>query len=133
MRARFGALCWMPRVTTAGVIGDATAILLAYRHGLRASELVALRSLPPSSPASEIEKARWVGTWVPTHLTGRLLGLTRVVFFVDVGQTPGAVAVELQHRLLIRVDVVLHSGRHHEETARRQRIGLALVRTGAFS
>ena len=63
----------------------------------------------------------------------RLLSLSRVVFFVDVGQTPGAVAVELQHRLLIRIDVMLHAGRHHEETARRQWIGLALVRTGAFS
>ena len=53
-----------------------------------------------------------------------LLRLSRVVFFVDVGQTPGAVAVELQHRLLIRVDVVLHAGRHHEETARRQWLAL---------
>ena len=34
----------MPPARTVGGHRDATAILLAYRHGLRASELVALRS-----------------------------------------------------------------------------------------
>ena len=73
------------------------------------------------------------GDFVPHLLQGRLLGLTRVVFFVDVGHTPSAIAVELQHNFLIGVDIVLHAGRYHKETARRQWIGLALVRTRAFS
>jgi hypothetical protein len=54
------------------------------------------------------------------YAPGRLLlRLARIVLVVDVSQPPRTVGVDLKHGLFIGVGVMLHAGRHREETASR--------------
>jgi site-specific recombinase XerC len=73
---------------------DATAILLAYRHGLRASELVALRWDDPSPLGASMYDAPKAGKRPSIRLGARRCGRCAAAAVGDYGQ----VAVRLRER-----------------------------------